>query len=94
MPLIVVGQNVQARHLEIRSEVDQKSLGYIRTINDTQNIDGKLDGRREALSGPGDAGCLKRRTRADSESRCHILIHVIKDLIAELGVEFDRGVGD
>lgn len=36
MPLIMVGQNVQSRHLEIQAEVDHKTLGYIRTINDTQ----------------------------------------------------------
>jgi hypothetical protein len=37
MPLIMVGQNVQSRHLEIQAEVDHKTLGYIRTINDTQS---------------------------------------------------------
>lgn len=36
MPLILVGQNVQSRHLEIQAEVDHKTLGYIRAINDTQ----------------------------------------------------------
>jgi len=36
LPIIMVGQNVQSRHLEIQAEVDHKTLGYIRTINDTQ----------------------------------------------------------
>jgi uncharacterized membrane protein len=36
MPLIMVGQNVQSRHQEIQTEVDHKTLGYLRKINETQ----------------------------------------------------------
>ncbi|MGI8824359.1 MAG: DUF1003 domain-containing protein [Chloroflexota bacterium] len=36
MPLIMVGQNVQSRHQEIQSDVDHKTLMYLRQINETQ----------------------------------------------------------